>query len=123
MVAGFALYWPLGLAVLGVKLWQKSSGAEGNVVDFARIRWAEAADWAGTWRSHAPWRESTRYGTGNSAFDDWRRRELDRLEAERRKLADAEREFATFMDNLRRAHDRGEFDRFMHDRASGSGPA
>ena len=125
MVAGFALYWPLGLAVLAVKLWQRSAGAEGNVVDFARARWDSASGWAETWRTRAPWHgmAERRTGTGNSAFDDWRRGELDRLEAERRKLADAEREFASFMDDLRRARDREEFDRFMQARTAGPGPA
>ena len=54
--------------------------------------------------------------TGNTAFDDWRAGELSRLEEERRKLEDAEREFAEHIDQLRRARDREEFDRFMNAR-------
>lgn len=61
--------------------------------------------------------------TGNVAFDEWRAAELARLEEERRKLADAEREFADHMENLRRARDREEFDRFMSARASQGGTA
>jgi len=51
--------------------------------------------------------------TGNRAFDEWRTTELARLEEERQKLVAAEREFAEFMENLRHARDREEFERFM----------
>ncbi len=122
MVGGFALYWPLGLAVLTLKLWQRASGADGNVVDFARGQWLNATGWATTWRDAAPFKTRATHGTGNSAFDDWRRSELDRLEAERRKLVDAEREFAAFMDSLRRARDRTEFDDFMRARTNPTQP-
>ncbi len=52
-------------------------------------------------------------GTGNAAFDDYRRRELDRLEEERRRLDDEAKEFAAFVEELKRAKDREEFDAFM----------
>ena len=51
--------------------------------------------------------------TGNAAFDEWRKAEIERREAERRKLEDAQREFAEFADEARRARDREEFERFM----------
>jgi hypothetical protein len=51
--------------------------------------------------------------TGNRAFDEWRAAELARLEEERQKLVAAEREFAEFMENLRHARGREEFERFM----------
>ena len=54
--------------------------------------------------------------SGNVAFDEYRERELKRLEEERRKLEEERREFETFMQNLRRARDKEEFDRFMRDR-------
>jgi len=59
--------------------------------------------------------------TGNVAFDEWRASELQRLEEEYRKLVAAEREFAEFMDNLRHARDREEFDRFMNERRNQQG--
>ena len=40
--------------------------------------------------------------------------ELARLEEERRKLEEAHREFAEFVENVRRAKDREEFERFMN---------
>ena len=57
--------------------------------------------------------------TGNTAFDDWRNAEIERIEKERQKLAEAEREFAAFVAELRRAKDREEFDRFMSARRPG----
>ncbi len=118
MVLGFALYWPIGLAVLGWKFWQKKSGYQGDLFSFAREKWESASNW-----SFAPpgagWAaRSWRYGgsSGNRAFDEWRAGELARLEEERRKLVAAEREFAEFLEQLRHARDREEFDRFMQER-------
>ena len=54
--------------------------------------------------------------TGNAAFNDWRTAELARLDEERRKLDEAQREFAEYSDAIRRAKDREEFDRFMAER-------
>ncbi len=50
------------------------------------------------------------------AFDEYRQRELRRLEEERRRLDEERREFETYVQNLRRAKDQEEFDRFMADR-------
>eukprot|EP01037_Dinobryon_pediforme_P034486 gene34486-40406_t len=60
--------------------------------------------------------------TGNVAFDEWRDAELTRLEEARRKLDAAQQEFAEYMENLRRAKDREEFDRFMSQRGRGTPP-
>ena len=49
--------------------------------------------------------------TGNRAFDDYREETLDKLERE----AD---EFRTFLDRLRHAKDKAEFDQFMAERRS-----
>jgi hypothetical protein len=59
--------------------------------------------------------------TGNRAFDEWRATELARLEEERQKLVAAEREFAEFMENLRHARDREEFERFMDEHRNRQG--
>ncbi|VFU09126.1 protein of unknown function [Methylocella tundrae] len=46
MVAGFALYWPLGLAVIAWKFWQKKSGYEGDLFSFTREKWEGASNWS-----------------------------------------------------------------------------
>ena len=68
---------------------------------------------ARSWRSFG--------SSGNRAFDEWRAGELGRLEEERRKLVAAEREFAEFLEQLRRARDREEFYRFMAGAALAAG--
>jgi hypothetical protein len=52
---------------------------------------------------------SYRAATGNRAFDEYRAETLRRLE-------DEQREFVEFLDRLRRAKDKAEFDEFMAER-------
>jgi hypothetical protein len=117
MVLGFIVYWPIGLAVLGWKFWQKKSGYAGDIVSFGREKWEKWANWGSDrWGFAARNWAASGFGmgsTGNRAFDEWRTSELARLEEERQKLVAAAREFAEFMENLRHARDREEFERFM----------
>lgn len=115
MVLGFIVFWPIGLAILAFKMWQRRSGYPGDLQTAAQEKWREAR----SAMSGAPW--SGRRGfyaasTGNSAFDDWKAAEIARLEEERRKLQEAHREFSAFVENIRRAKDREEFERFMSER-------
>ncbi len=130
MVLGFIVFWPIGLTILGMKIWQKKSGYAGNLGEFAQEKVRSKFDhlksegkmWSCGNRSDRSARgfASAGFGgarsTGNTAFDDWRSAELGRLEEERRKLEAAEREFADYIEGLRRAKDREEFDRFMNHR-------
>lgn len=87
MVAGFILVWPVGLAILGYMIWS------GRMMGYG-------------------WRRGGRGvsgPTGNSAFDEYREETLRRLEEEREA-------FSGFLDRLRRAKDRAEFDQFMAER-------
>lgn len=59
--------------------------------------------------------------TGNVAFDDFRKAEIERLEAERRKLDEMVDEFDAHLRNLRRAKDQSEFDEFMKSRHNHDG--
>ena len=59
------------------------------------------------YRSRSGWFGSS--SSGNRAFDDYRQETLKRLE-------DEQREFKEFLERLRFAKDRGEFDQFMADR-------
>ena len=103
MVLGFIIFWPLGLAMLAYILWGdrlrgEFDGLKQQVSSF----------------NHG-------HSTGNTTFDGYRARELERLEAERRRLDEERREFSEFLRNLRRAKDQDEFDRFMADREKGAG--
>jgi hypothetical protein len=114
MALGFIIFWPIGLAVLAYKFWQGKFGGD-DLERFVTARWREARRaWA-----DSPWGREARYdagSSGNAAFDAWKAAELARLEEERRKLEDAAREFAEFLDNVRRAKDREEFERFIKER-------
>jgi len=59
---------------------------------------------------------STFRSTGNRAFDDYREETLRRLEEEAN-------EFQAFLQRLRHAKDKAEFDQFMAERRSGAVPS
>ena len=61
--------------------------------------------------------------SGNVAFDEYRNRELKRLDEERRRLEQERRDFEAYVQNLRRAKDQEEFNRFMADRDAPKGDA
>ena len=66
-------------------------------------------------REMARWRSGMTpfSSTGNRAFDDYREETLRRLEEEAS-------EFQTFLQRLRHAKDKAEFDQFMADRRAGT---
>jgi hypothetical protein len=68
-------------------------------------RMQTAAERWGRGGSHA----NNRGATGNRAFDEYRAETLRRLEEE-------QREFMEFLDRLRHAKDKAEFDEFMAER-------
>ena len=123
MVLGFVVFWPLGLAMLAYILW--GDRFHGMARD-ARDQW-RASPLKGAMDHMAHGAAHSR--TGNVAFDDYRERELKRLEEERARLGQAldtmRAEFDDFLRELRRARDQEEFDRFMANRGRtpGSDPA
>jgi len=118
MILGFIFFWPVGLAILVFKL------CGGELPRFAGPPWRGEPWWNGPWRNpSSAWSGWQGPRSGNQAFEDYKRATLERLEAERRKLAEEERAFADFLRELRNARDREEFDRFMQSRRQqGSGP-
>jgi hypothetical protein len=95
MVVGFLLWWPLGLAVL---VW---------------ILWGDRIE---AWWHENRHRMEVRGSTGNEAFEEHRRAELERLEQERRRLEEEAVEFQAYLNELRRARDQEEFERFKRER-------
>ncbi len=108
-VLAFCVWWPLGLATLafafgsgrmgcgrrgGFGRWHNVDGGWGRGVDggWGRKRWGGA--------------------DGNHAFAEYRDATLRRLEEE-------EREFRDFLERLRMARDKAEFDQFMAERRQG----
>ena len=112
MIVGFMVFWPLGLAMLAYILW--GDRFEGFKRDFG----GAGKSFFGACRG----RHARRHGfgrTGNVAFDEWREKELERIEEERRKLDETLKEFDSYLRELRRAKDQAEFDRFMKERQQG----
>jgi hypothetical protein len=114
VVGSFILFWPLGIAALGIKLvkgelWR---GASDAVPPWKNWKQGERFDFS------QKWKPSFRDGsaTGNAAFDDYRKAAYEKLEAERRKLDEERKEFAEYVAKVRRAKDQDEFDRFMNER-------
>lgn len=110
MVLGFVLFWPIGLTILAYLLWsgRMACGHHGG-----RGRWqsrfADRFDQARSRVGEEFRGFASTYSSGNAAFDEYRKETLKRLEEE-------EREFRSFLDRLRRAKDKSEFDQFMSDR-------
>jgi hypothetical protein len=119
MVIGFMVFWPLGLAMLASIIWgDRLDGFKRDVnraTDGVLAGCRRNADRAHRW-GHGSSR------TGNVAFDDWREKELARLDEERRKLDEMLAEFDEYARELRRAKDQDEFDRFMAQRNKPTAP-
>jgi hypothetical protein len=101
IVFGFVAYWPLGLAILVYTIWSGRMGCW-KTRGFGRQQ-MQAMGSPGTW-----W-QPQRASSGNRAFDEYREETLKRLEEE-------QREFKEFLDRLRFAKDKTEFDEFMAER-------
>lgn len=102
MIVGFVVFWPIGLAFLLWKLW----GGPGM------CRRSKMEGWSRKTFKH----DGLRRDSGNVAFDEYKAGELERLERERQRLAEEQKAFGDFLDELKRKQDREEFDRFMASR-------
>ncbi len=104
MVLGFIFFWPLGLALVFyitfTNRWSKTMFGQSCRHNRDRAQGRHAP-----WGNHAAFRTS-----GNTAFDAYKAETLRRLE-------DEQIAFETFLDRLRAAKDKTEFDTFMDDRA------
>ena len=106
MVLGFVFFWPIGLAILAYILWSKSMGCGYRGERWQR-RMDEKMERMREKMGQFGWRAPA--SSGNHAFDEYRAETLRRLEEE-------QREFREFLDRLRFAKDKAEFDQFMAER-------
>jgi hypothetical protein len=95
MVLGFIFVWPIGLALLAYMIWSKRMFNK-SCTSMTR----------GSARHMSK-------SSGNSAFDAYKAETLTRLQEEQDK-------FEAFLERLRDAKDKAEFDQFMNDRAQAS---
>ena len=96
MVLGFIFFWPVGLALLAYMIWSKRMFNKSC---------SSVSRHNGRYARHAM------KSSGNSAFDAYKSETLRRLEEE-------QTNFESFLERLREAKDKAEFDQFMEDRAT-----
>lgn len=99
MVLGFIFIWPIGLALLFYMIWGKKM-LSGKHCTHRKSH--QRAAWHSARAAARP--------SGNTAFDAYKTETLRRLEEE-------QDQFEAFLDRLRTAKDKAEFDAFMEDRA------
>ncbi|WP_095590850.1 DUF2852 domain-containing protein [Actibacterium ureilyticum] len=92
-VLSFILFWPLGLALLAYMIWGKRM--------FGKCAHRNTNHWH---RAHGF------KSSGNSAFDAYKADTLRRLQEE-------QESFEAFLERLREAKDKSEFDQFLEERA------
>lgn len=100
LVFAFIAGWPFGLAVLAYLVGSGRAKAWRTEMPGTWFNLRKAK--SGAWK---PWAMSS----GNRAFDDYRAETLRRLE-------DEQKEFEAYLDQLRQARDKAEFDQFMAER-------
>ncbi|GJD59977.1 DUF2852 domain-containing protein [Methylobacterium frigidaeris] len=111
IVIGFIYAWPLAAAYVVWKL--MGYPALNEMKSFAERSFRNGfSGFSGF--------SAARHDSGNWAFEEYRRKEIERLEEERRRLEDESRAFTEFVDELKRARDREQFDAFMARRRAGS---
>ncbi|MGD9507530.1 MAG: DUF2852 domain-containing protein [Geminicoccaceae bacterium] len=105
-VLAFCVWWPLGLATLAFAI---GSGRMACGVRGRFGRWYNTEAGKGQGRGPGWCRGGEDGAGGNRAFAEYRAETLRRLEEE-------ERAFRDFLDRLRMARDKAEFDQFMAER-------
>ena len=98
IILGFVFVWPIGLGLLAYMIWSKRM--------FNRSNCATRRDL----HMHGHWGHPMMKPSGNTSFDSYKADMLRRLE-------DEQTAFEGFLQRLRDAKDKSEFDAFMDDRA------
>ncbi len=115
-ILGFMFWWPVGLAMLIYTIGSGRMGCGGR----RRRAMYQAQGWGGhdgaPWSAWKSWacgssNRSAAASSGNHAFDEYKTETLRRLEEE-------QKEFSSFLERLRFAKDKAEFDQFMAERRS-----
>ncbi|GIT92147.1 hypothetical protein JANAI62_26050 [Jannaschia pagri] len=100
MVLGFVFFWPVGLALLAYMIWSKRMFSDRKT--------------SMTCSSRRTAKMNRMRSSGNAAFDAYKADMLRRLEEEQEAFQD-------YLQRLREAKDKAEFDQFMEERAKRGG--
>ena len=108
MILGFIFAWPIGLALLAYMIWSKRM--------FNRSC-GQTTDRGGPWARHGSHHFGSHFrSSGNAAFDAYKAETIRRLQEE-------QEAFEAFLQRLRDAKDKSEFDAFMDDRTRANAAA
>jgi hypothetical protein len=116
MILGFMVWWPVGFALLAFIIGSGRMGCGRHSVERWENKMSRMQDKLERMRGRAngSWGWGQPPSSGNRAFDEYRTETLRRLEEE-------QREFRDFLDRLRFAKDKTEFDQFMAERRNRDG--
>ena len=123
MILGFVWFWPVGLVALaylvstGRLARRCNAGRWYNTADQGSGQGAsQGSAWGwGPGGKFGGWGGSQARPTSNRAFDEYRAETLRRLE-------DEQKEFMDYLERLRQARDKQEFDQFMAERRGRGSP-
>jgi hypothetical protein len=110
-ILGFLFWWPVGLAML---FYMIGSGRMGCFGRRRRAMYQQFAQDGGPWSNWRAWAcgpsaTNAPPTSGNRAFDEYKAETLRRMEEE-------QKDFGSFLERLRFAKDKAEFDAFMAER-------
>jgi hypothetical protein len=112
MILGFMVWWPVGFALLAFIIGSGRMGCGRHSVERWENKMSRMQEKLERMRGrggNGSWGWGQPPSSGNRAFDEYRTETLRRLEQE-------QREFREFLDRLRFAKDKTEFDQFMAER-------
>jgi hypothetical protein len=109
-ILGFLFWWPVGLAML---FYMIGSGRMGCFGRRRRAMYQQFTQDGGPWSNWKTWAcgptANAPPTSGNRAFDEYKAETLRRMEEE-------QKDFSSFLERLRFAKDKAEFDAFMAER-------
>lgn len=105
-VAGFLVFWPVGLALLAWAFWRDEIRASSLWQKLRGVRTPTPTDF-GNFMGRRP---------SNAALADYLAREQQRLREEQRKLDELVRAFEAFKEAERQANDQRDFEAFLRQR-------
>lgn len=106
-IVALNIFWPAGVAIALILAWRGGFAPTGPVAP-------PAGNVEEIAKSLIP--TTAQKSSGNASFDAYRQDMIDRLEAE-------QETFETFLERLREAKDKTEFDQFMDERAARQDPS
>lgn len=112
-ILGFVLFWPIGLALLAYMIWSRRMFSKSCRGPWGHHRHMNRAEWETmreNWRQMGQTLHQTMRPTGNAAFDAYKAETI-------RRLTEEQEAFEAFLERLRQAKDKSEFDNFMDERA------